>query len=51
MGGPANEYIKRSEQLWQETQTVLHQQNPVQASEKLWGAAAQAVKAVGEERG
>ena len=51
MLGAAVEYNTRSTRLWQEAQTALVEANGLQASEKLWGAAAQAVKAVGEDRG
>ncbi len=47
----ANEYMSRSQQLWQEAQIALQEGSRIQASEKLWGAAAQAVKAVGEAKG
>ena len=46
-----NEYRSHSDILWQEAQTALQEDNAIQASEKLWGAAAQAVKAVAEARG
>ena len=46
-----NEYRSHSEAMWQEAQTALQEGNAIQASEKLWGAAAQAVKAVAEARG
>ena len=46
-----NEYGARSERLWQQAQVSLREANILQASEKLWGSAAQAVKAVAEARG
>ena len=46
-----NEYLSHSETMWQEAQSTLQEGNAIQASEKLWGAAAQAVKAVAEARG
>lgn len=51
MQGVQNEYRNHSEILWQEAQAALQEDNAIQASEKLWGAAAQAVKAVGQARG
>ena len=45
------EYRNHSDILWQEAQTALQEDNGIQASEKLWGAAAQAVKAVAQSRG
>ena len=37
--------------MWREAQVALGAGDSLQASEKLWGSAAQAVKAVGEARG
>ncbi len=44
-------YIEGSQTLLQQAQAELERGDLRQASEKAWGAAAQAVKAVGEERG
>ncbi len=46
-----NEYRGRSDIFWQEAQAALQEDDRIQASEKLWGSAAQAVKAVAEARG
>ena len=46
-----NEYGARSQEFWRLAQVNLQGSDPVRASENLWGAAAQAVKALAEERG
>ena len=46
-----SQYVDRSKRLWDEALAALDEGNALQASEKLWGSAAQAVKAVGEARG
>ena len=46
-----NEDTARSQRLWEEAQVALAEADGLQASEKLWGAAAQAVKGVAEARG
>ena len=40
-----NNYAAMGRRLWDEAQVELALGNTVQASEKLWGSAAQAVKA------
>ena len=47
----SGEYGARGQTLWEQTQTALEQADLPQASEKLWGADAQAVKSVAEARG
>ena len=46
-----DDYAERGRSLWDGAQVELARGDTVQASEKLWGSAAQAVKAVGEARG
>jgi hypothetical protein len=45
------EYAAQSRELLEKGQEALSQGDLVQASEKLWGAAAQMVKSVAERRG
>ena len=45
------EYAAMSRKLLEDGRQALSQGDPVQASEKLWGAAAQMVKSVAESRG
>ena len=47
----SREYGARSQRLWEQAQTALEEADLLQTSEKLWGAAAQAVKSVAEARG
>ena len=47
----AEDYAAQSRQLLEEGREALGQRQLVQASEKLWGAAAQMVKAAAERRG
>jgi uncharacterized protein (UPF0332 family) len=44
-------YREASRQYLKEAQEALRQRHYAQASEKLWGAAAQMVKAIAEEKG
>ena len=46
-----DDYASLSKQLLEEGQQALSRGELVQASEKLWGAAAQMVKSVAEKRG
>ena len=51
-GGPeANKYAKLSRWCIGEADNCLRRRNNIQASEKGWGAAAQALKAIAEDRG
>ena len=45
------EYAVMSQRLFEQGQEALEQEDLVQASEKLWGAAAQMVKSMAERRG
>ena len=47
----ANRYAELSRWCIGEAENYLRQRNNIQASEKGWGAAAQALKAIAEERG
>lgn len=46
-----NKYSKMSEELLNEAEEEIKNGDYLQASEKLWGAAAHAVKAIAEKRG
>lgn len=46
-----NKYSKMSEELLSEAEEEIKGGNYLQASEKLWGAAAHAMKAIAEKRG
>ncbi len=50
-GTEANKYAELSRWCIGEAENYLRQRNSIQASEKGWGAAAQALKAIAEERG
>ena len=47
----SNKYAERSRWCIGEADNYLRRRNNIQASEKGWGAAAQALKAIAEERG
>ena len=49
--GDANKYAELSRWCIGEADNYLRRRNNIQASEKGWGAAAQALKAIAEERG
>ena len=49
--GESNRYAELSEWCIREADGYLQRGNNIQASEKGWGAAAQALKAIAEERG
>ena len=49
--GESNKYAELSRWCIGEADTYLRRRNNIQASEKGWGAAAQALKAIAEERG
>ena len=51
MIGRTEEYAAMSRELFEKGQEALRQGDLVRVSEKLWGAAAQMVKAVAERRG
>ena len=51
MAGPAEEYSLNSREFFAKASVALVENDLLQASEKLWGAAAQMVKAVAETRG
>jgi len=46
-----NKYIELNGKYMKDSKTLLEKQDYVQASEKLWGAASQIVKAVAYKRG
>ena len=50
-GHESNKYAERSRWCIGEADNYLRRRNNIQASEKGWGAAAQALKAIAEERG
>ena len=50
-GSESNKYAELSRWCIGEADTYLRRRNNIQASEKGWGAAAQALKAIAEERG
>jgi uncharacterized protein (UPF0332 family) len=47
----AEEYTDNSQRFLEHAEEALHDGDLLQASEKLWGAAAQAVKAVAQRKG
>ena len=49
--GESNKYAELSRWCISEADNYLRRRNNIQASEKGWGAAAQALKAIAEERG
>lgn len=51
MQNTPNEYCTHSDILWGQAQAALQEGDSIQASEKLWGSGAQAVKTVAEARG
>lgn len=51
MSPKADHYVALSEQYWEHSKKLISEEDWPQASEKLWGCAAELVKALAEERG